>query len=140
MNDREVWLPAQIRQAVIAHARFCEPEESCGLLARGVDGQLRMAYCLTNAAHSETAFLLDPTEHFRALSHAERQGWGISGLFHSHVGSPAFPSPTDVAKAPDPDWLYLVVSLAGPQPEVHGFRIQNHRVRRVPLGEPPPNG
>lgn len=137
MNQAEVALPTQIREAVIAHARFCQPEEACGLLASDADGRLRMAYCLTNTAHSESAFLLDPTEHFRALSHAETQAWTLAGVFHSHVGGPAFPSPTDVARAPDPEWLYVVVSLAHTEPRVEGFRIRGHQVSRVDLVDVP---
>ena len=33
-------LPDQIRDAMVAHARFCYPEEACGLLAFDDDGRL----------------------------------------------------------------------------------------------------
>ena len=82
-------IPGQIREALLAHAFACHPEESCGLLASDPSGRLRMAYPLTNALHSPTNYTIEPTEHFRALKHAELSGWEISGVFHSHPHSEA---------------------------------------------------
>ena len=42
---------------------------------------------------------------------------------HSHTHSEAYPSPTDVAQAPDPGWHYLIVTLARQVPESRSFRI-----------------
>jgi len=114
----------QIREAMLVHAENCLPEESCGLLAFGPDGRIRMAYPLTNDVHSNTNYTIEPREHFKALRHAEAQGWEISGVFHSHPDSAAYPSPTDVRLAPDPTWLYVVVGMGDrTNPEVRGFRI-----------------
>ena len=40
----------------------------------------------------------------------------IIGVFHSHTHTDAYPSPTDVAQAPDPDWHYVLVSLRDTHP------------------------
>ena len=109
-------LPGQIRDAVLAHAEFCAPLEACGLLAVDVEGNLRMAYCLTNVAHSPSRFTVSPREHFGAMRHAERHGWTIGGDFHSHPGAEARPSPTDIAGALDPTWIHLI---AGTRPVQH---------------------
>ncbi|MBT8212785.1 MAG: M67 family metallopeptidase, partial [Acidimicrobiia bacterium] len=87
----------QIVTAMVAHARFAYPEECCGLLAVDPGGTVRMAYCLTNTRHSTRRFSVDPTEHYRALKHAESLGWELGGVFHSHPRSPAYPSPVDIA-------------------------------------------
>ena len=129
-------MPAEIRRAMVAHAEFCLPDEACGLLAADSSGRLCMAYCLSNAAPSPTAFTLDPGEHFRALRHAESRGWRLAGVFHSHPGGAARPSPTDVAQALDPDWLYVVVGLEAPSgPEVRAFRIRGGGVEEEALAE-----
>ena len=129
-------MPDEIRRAMIAHARFSAPEEACGLLAADDAGALRMVYCLTNTDHSPVAFTLDPTEHYRALRHAETRGWRLAGVFHSHPGTGAYPSPTDVAGALEPEWLYVVVSLeASDDPVVRGFWIEEGRVVEEPLSE-----
>ena len=38
-------------------------------------------------------------------------GLEIIGVVHSHTHTEAYPSPTDVAQAPDPSWHYVIVSL-----------------------------
>lgn len=128
-------LPAEIREAMVAHARFCYPEEACGLLAADAAGQLRMAITMANADRSSTRYSLDPTEHYRALRYADRRGWELAGVFHSHPDSAPYPSPTDVALAADPTWLYVIVGLGGPRsPEVRGYWIRDGLVTEEPLG------
>lgn len=127
-------IPAQIREALVAHALFMYPLEACGLLAADHAGRLRMVYCLTNADHSESAYTIEPVEHFGALRHAEAQGWDLAGAFHSHPHSDAYPSATDRRLAAEPDWVYLIVGLADfERPVVRGFRLTGGRVREVPL-------
>ncbi|MFQ5947336.1 MAG: Mov34/MPN/PAD-1 family protein [Acidimicrobiia bacterium] len=127
-------LPRQIHEAMIAHARFTFPEEACGLLAADEDNRLRMAYCLTNVERSPAVYTVDPTEHFRSLQHAERNGWRLAGVFHSHPHSDPYPSPTDVAKALEPDWVYVLVSLKDQEePDVRAFHIRNGDISEEPL-------
>jgi len=122
----ETGLPGEMVAAMVAHARFTAPEEACGLLAADAGGRWRMVYCLTNREGSPYRFTVDPNEHYRAMRHAERNGWEIAGVFHSHPKSAAAPSATDVAGALDPDWLYVIVSLQRPDvPEVRSFRIRD---------------
>jgi [CysO sulfur-carrier protein]-S-L-cysteine hydrolase len=124
---------------MVQHGRFVFPDEACGLLASDATGRLRMAYCLTNTQASPSRFTLDPTEHFRAMRHAERIGWHLSGVFHSHTHSAAYPSPTDVAAALEPEWLYVVVSLRDQvDPEVRGYWIRDGKVEEEPLVVPDP--
>lgn len=125
-------MPGQIRDAIVAHARFCAPEEACGLLAFDGAGRLRMAYCLSNVDASPSRFTVDPNEHFRAIRHAERNGWVIGGAFHSHPASEARPSPTDIAGALTAAWLHVI---AGPlsMPAVRGFVIVGDRAVEVRL-------
>jgi proteasome lid subunit RPN8/RPN11 len=91
-----------------------------------------MVYCLTNAEHSESSYTIDPTEHFRALQHAESQGWQLVGAFHSHPRSHAFPSATDLRLAAEPEWYYLIVGLV-PSPEIRGFCLRKGTVSEVRL-------
>ena len=43
------------------------------------------------------------------------------GVLSSHTD--AYPSPTDVAQAPDPDWHYVIVSLRDDLPSLRSYRI-----------------
>jgi proteasome lid subunit RPN8/RPN11 len=125
-------MPRQIRDAIVAHAHFCAPFEACGLLAFDRAAALRMAYCLTNVDRSRTRFTVDPNEHFRAIRHAERNGWVIAGVFHSHPASAARPSPADIAGATVSGWLHVVAGPL-PDPEVRGFAIDAEDAVEVPL-------
>ena len=127
-----VAIPAQIYEAIVAHSRFTHPEEACGLLAADSVGRLKMVYCLTNATRSQTSYTVEPTEHFRALQHAESRGWELVGVFHSHPFSVAFPSAVDLRLATEPDWIYLIV---GPfaRPEVRGFYLRDGTINEATL-------
>jgi proteasome lid subunit RPN8/RPN11 len=135
--SEQIDVPAQISEGIIAHVRFCLPEEACGLLAVDATGRLRMAYATTNVERSRVRFTVAPREHFGAIRNAEGRGWSIGGSFHSHPESAAFPSATDIASALDPSWLYLVVGMAGGYPELRGFRIRGMGVDEVKLREVP---
>ena len=88
----------------------------------------------SNRDQSASNYTVDPSEHVRALRHAERNGWSLGGVFHSHPDGDAHPSCTDVAGALEPDWLYAVVGLSDPSnPEVRGFWIRDGNILEEPL-------
>ncbi len=128
-------LPDQAIEAMVAHARFCYPKEACGLLAGVQDDSglsLRMVYALTNADDSSVAYTIEPTEHFRALQHAERNGWELIGAFHSHPSGAGYPSHLDVTRATEPGWAWCVVGLSDPlAPDIGVFTIENGQIRRT---------
>ena len=136
MSDEHspIHVPETIHQTMVSHARKCYPEEACGLLAASADGQLTKAYPLTNTARSPVNYVISPAEHFGALRDAESRGWELVGVFHSHTHSPAYPSPTDVALAADPDWLYVLVGMERMDTlSVRGFRIRDQRITETTL-------
>jgi proteasome lid subunit RPN8/RPN11 len=100
------------------------PDEACGLLAGppGTDRVTRFYPC-RNAAASSRVYTIDPKDHLRADRDAERRGLEINGVMHSHTHTDAYPSPTDVAQAPDPGWHYVIVSLRDDAPVVRSYRI-----------------
>lgn len=124
-------LPHQIVEAIRSHAAWAFPREACGLLAADSEDNLRMAYCLTNTENGTDRFTIDPTEHFGAQSHAERNGWHISGVFHSHPRSQPIPSAHDIAGALDPDWIYLIAGPVGDNTPIRAYRIREGSVREV---------
>ena len=92
----QVSVPTQVREAMVAHARDCLPEEACGLIAVDGDGVIQFAYPATNVDRSRVRFTVAPSEHYAAIKDAESRGWIIGGSFHSHPESAAFPSARDV--------------------------------------------
>lgn len=111
------------------------PYEACGLIAAPA-GSARVTrfYRCRNAAGSARVYTLDPRDHLHAERDAEDQGWEIVGVVHSHTHTEAYPSPTDVAQAPDPGWHYAIVSLRDEaDPRLRSFRIVAGEVTEEPV-------
>ncbi len=109
---------------MVGHAYGGLPDEACGLLA-GPPGTGRCTafYACRNAAESSKVYTIDPKDHLRADRDAEGRGLEIFGVMHSHTHTVAYPSPTDVAQAPDPSWHYVIVSLQDEAPMLRSYRI-----------------
>lgn len=101
------------------------------MLAADPDGELQMAYCLSNVESETSRFTVDPAEHFGAMRHAESRGWEITGSFHSHPHSEATPSGADVAGALDPEWVYLIAGPITDVVPVRAFRIRSGVVAEI---------
>jgi len=125
MGRDAVSVDPQHVEAFLAHARFSAPEEACGLLAFDEPRRLRFVYCLTNTDRSAHRFTVDSAEHFRALEHAERNGWEIAGAFHSHPAGSARPSATDIETAGTSSWVHVILSVSGVDPEIRAFTIRD---------------
>ena len=120
---------------IVAHALDGLPEEACGLLAAPPDDleNVSAVYPCRNAAASARVYELHPLDHLHADRDADAKGLQITGVYHSHTHTDAWPSPTDVAQAPDPDWHYVVVSLRHPEPVLRSFRILNGSITEEPV-------
>jgi proteasome lid subunit RPN8/RPN11 len=59
----------------------------------------------------------------QAYRRSEEEGLSVIGVFHSHTHSEAYPSPTDVAQAPDPLWHYVLVSLRDVPTVIRSFHV-----------------
>lgn len=99
---------------LLTHCREGLPNESCGLLAGSVDGEIKIiekVYLLTNIDVSNEHFSMDPKEQLAALKDARANGFQIIGNFHSHPESPSRPSEEDKRLAYDSTIEYLILSL-----------------------------
>ena len=113
------------------------PNEGCGLVAgpspKGESANAEVCYPITNAANSSRIYELDPREHLRADRDAEDRGLQLVGVYHSHTHTLGYPSPTDVAAAPDPAWHYILVSFADEAPSVRSYRIVDGNISEEPV-------
>ncbi len=125
-------LTAEMAEQMLAHSVAGLPNEACGLLA-GDDTGVRRLYRLSNADASPVSYTIDPRGHFEALTDAEANGWELIGAFHSHVNAPAYPSPTDIAGAAEPEWVWVVVGPVLGSPEIRAFRIQSGEISEEEL-------
>ena len=119
---------------MVGHCYDGLPFEACGLLGGDPKtGRAILCYPTTNVAASARVYTVDPREHLRADRDAEGRGLEIIGVFHSHTHTDAYPSPTDVAQAPDPTWHYVIVSLRDVVPVVRSYRIEDGKITEEPV-------
>lgn len=120
--------------AVIGHLYDGLPDEACGLLAGHPRlGRVDRFYPTGNVAASSRVYTVDPRDHLRADRDAEDRGMEIIGVVHSHTHTEAYPSPTDVAQAPDPSWHYVIVSLKREEPVLRSYRIVDGTITEEPV-------
>ncbi len=122
---------------MVAHCLDEFPLEACGLLVgrTDIDGDDRVEECraATNVAASARVYTVEPRDLLRADRDAEAAGMALLGVYHSHTHTDAYPSPTDVASAPDPGWHYILVSLRDSEPAVRSYRIEDGKIREEPV-------
>jgi proteasome lid subunit RPN8/RPN11 len=110
-----VTLPREMRAAMVEHARAAAPNEMCGLVVGDrppADGGRALRWVpLRNPLASPYRYAIDPEDLLRLTVETDDADEVFWAIVHSHVASPARPSPTDVRESHYPDALYLLVSL-----------------------------
>jgi [CysO sulfur-carrier protein]-S-L-cysteine hydrolase len=86
-----------------------------------------------NKAASPYRYEIHPDDLLRLTIETDDAGEVFWAIVHSHVRSPARPSPTDVGLALYPDALYLLVSLAEDEPAFGAFRIVEGAIHPVEI-------
>jgi proteasome lid subunit RPN8/RPN11 len=139
-----VSLPAAIRDAIVDHARREVPNEACGIVVgdrAAADGGLALRWVpMRNAAASPYRYAIDPDDLLRLTIETDDADQVFWAIVHSHVASPARPSPTDLRESHYPDSLYVLVSLdsgeaepaTGPE-SLRAWRIVDGAVHEVAL-------
>ena len=114
--------------------KHCEdglPNESCGLIAGTVDGDVKTVekvYLLTNIDASREHFSMDPKEQLAAVKDMRKNGYVPLGNFHSHPESPSRPSEEDKRLAYDSKANYLILSLMeADNPVLNAFRVDEEK-------------
>lgn len=139
-----VRLPVSIARAIVEHARAEYPNEACGVVVGdrpAADGGVALRWePARNRAASPFRYELHPDDLLRLTVETDDADETFWAIVHSHVQSPAVPSPTDVGLAFYPDALYVLVSLAPSEedpatgePGIRAWRIVDGQVSEVPV-------
>ena len=104
-------IPQRMVDMIISHARSDHPDEACGVIAgpAGADAPTRVIPML-NAERSPTFYRFDSGEQLRLYRELDERDEEIVVVYHSHTGTPAYPSRTDIAYAGEPQAHYVLVS------------------------------
>jgi [CysO sulfur-carrier protein]-S-L-cysteine hydrolase len=128
-------IPADVHRRMIEHVMAELPNEACGFLA-GTGDVVTAFYPVRNEDASGATYLMEGGDRFRAEMAIEESAQQVVGIFHSHTGTEAYPSPTDRERAYWKDPVtgergaiypgvrYVIASTRDPgNPETRAFRI-----------------
>ena len=120
-------------EEIVAHARAEAPNECCGMVASR-NGDAVKVYRATNAEASPFRFVIDAREQFEIHNEIEAAELDLGAIYHSHTRTDPEPSQTDInfSKA-WPGVLWIIVGLAGGEPEVRTWRIDDGKVSEAEL-------
>ncbi len=118
---------------VLKHCQDEYPNEACGILA-GHSGIVEKVFPMANAEPSPSFYVMDPQEQFRVMKEMRRAGMALVSIYHSHTGSQAYPSATDVSLAFYPEAVYLIITLMDRKnPASRAFTIVEGTITEVPV-------
>jgi len=110
-----VRLSREIRDGIVDHARREVPNEACGIIVGdrpAADGGVALRWApLRNQLASPYRYAIAPDDLLRLTIETDDVDEVFWAIVHSHVASPARPSPTDLRESHYPDALYVLVSL-----------------------------
>jgi proteasome lid subunit RPN8/RPN11 len=117
---------------MVAHARADDPNECCGLVSTR-DGEGVVLHRATNVHHSPLKYEIGSDEMYRISMALDDDDLEVGIIYHSHTRSAPYPSQTDVNLARYPDAVYVIVGLAGSEPEVRAYEIRDGQVAEAEL-------
>lgn len=119
---KQVKVPKTIIQHMIHHAQQEMPNECCGVIG-GKEMRLETLYPMQNDQASPTRYFGNPKDLFDAVKQMRKCGEEMTGIYHSHPTSKAYPSATDIAENGYPGLYYFIVSLVDEEPDVQCFQL-----------------
>jgi [CysO sulfur-carrier protein]-S-L-cysteine hydrolase len=129
---RAMRISRELFDQMVEHARAEAPNECCGMIASR-DGQAVRVHPAVNAAASPLRYEIDGAEQYRIQMDIDEADLDLGAIYHSHTRSEPVPSQTDINLAFYPDALYVIVGLAGGEPDVRAFTIQDGQVAKGEL-------
>ena len=119
-------------EQIVAQAHAEAPNECCGIIA-AQGGKAVVVHPARNAAASPLRYEMDGMEQYRIQSAIEDAGHELGAIYHSHTRTAPYPSQTDINLAFYPEALYVIVGVAGEEPDVRAFRIVDGEVSEAAL-------
>ena len=134
-----LFLPERVTKDIVEHALSERPNEACGVIT-GSNGNPTRVYRMKNVVEEKVRpyrFEMDGKELLLLLADLDLLDEEIWAIYHSHVATEAYPSPTDVRFASGwPDSFHIVISLADPKkPIIKVFKIVDGEITNQEVGD-----
>src|SRR3954453_19330169 len=98
------------------------------------NGDAVEVHAAENAERSPVKYVVAPQDQIRIQNAIDDAGLELGAIYHSHTRTEPYPSQTDINLARNwPDPLYVIVGVAGDQPDVRAYRIVDGRVSEAAL-------
>ena len=110
------------------------PFEACGVLVGGEEEDVvtvQSVVSIKNSKRTERSFELDPTEFYKVWNIAEKEGFDIVGVYHTHPLSSAKPSDWDKKTMLDASGIWVIAGIDG----VFAYRMVGEIVESVEIVE-----
>jgi proteasome lid subunit RPN8/RPN11 len=130
MITDSLFIPKSIIGQLINHSLKFDPDESCGLL-QGKGKIVSKFHAVTNINETpKNRYTMDPSELIRIDNLCDDEDENITGIFHSHTHTQAYPSDTDINNALISGYLkqyYVIASLVEKtRPIIRAFKIDSN--------------
>jgi proteasome lid subunit RPN8/RPN11 len=119
-----------IYKNMISYCQKAIPNEACGLLS-GVQATGSTLWKIKNEALNPNRFFMSEESIKMAVKKMDEYGEKLSGIFHSHPSSRAFPSSLDIKNNSYTQLAYIIVSFYKGKVDVGCFKIDGKTV--IPL-------
>ncbi len=108
-----VTLPRSLCDALSGLASNAWPKECCGLLIANADDPISITRFVVSsniAADPEKTFEIDPQTLIATHRSVRDRGEVIAGCYHSHPNGDLQPSKTDLSRAEEAGFLWLIIA------------------------------
>ncbi len=120
---------------LVEHSKRESPNEACGMLAglpvgpSGKDLKVEKVYEMSNTDKTPETFFMDSKEQLKAMKEIRNLGLEMVGIYHSHLGTEAYPSAHDVELAFYPEVSHVIVSIKDKDnPNIRAFKIKKDQI------------
>ncbi|MEK3886289.1 M67 family metallopeptidase [Bacillus sp. FSL K6-3431] len=121
-----------VYEEMISYCKKALPNEACGLLS-GIQPTGSTLWKVKNESLNPNRFYMSVDSIKQAVMKIEENGEKLSGIFHSHPSSHAFPSSHDIQNNPYTHLAYIIVSFYNGKIEVGCYRMGGETPKKLKL-------
>lgn len=124
VEQQGFYMRAALLREMVDYCRRHLPYEGCGLIS-GIEQTGLTLWKLRNETRSISGFSMSEQAVAMALKLMRQKGEQLTGIFHSHPTTSAYPTRKDIKFNPYPNIAYLIVSFNTQPPEIGCFQMDS---------------